>query len=126
MDLVKLFWANPVFGSPFHVWEEKLRRLKRALKAWAKTLKSPSTYRLIAQRNLENHQISQEEQPMDLTNLEKEANLHCIFQVRIPLHHTKYHIFSQVAIHNNTHALLEMHAHTLKMCKHSKSACTLL
>ena len=80
MDLVKLFWANPVFGSPFHVWEEKLRRLKRALKAWAKTLKSPSAFRLEAQRNLENHQFSQEEHPMDLANLEKEANLHRILQ----------------------------------------------
>ena len=61
MDLVELVWADLVYGSPFYVREEKLRRLKRALKAWAKTLKSPSAYKLEAQHNLENHQISQEE-----------------------------------------------------------------
>ena len=34
-------WFPPVTGSPFFVWEEKLRRLKKALKSWAKSIPSP-------------------------------------------------------------------------------------
>ena len=34
-------WNDPIYGSPFYVWEGKLRRLKAELKAWAKKLSSP-------------------------------------------------------------------------------------
>jgi len=40
-DLVLNVWQKLVSGSPFFVWEENLRRLKRALKVWVKTLKYP-------------------------------------------------------------------------------------
>jgi exonuclease III len=39
--LVAKIWNGTVKGSPFFVWEEKLRRLKRVLKSWAKTLPNP-------------------------------------------------------------------------------------
>ena len=42
MDKVKENWRIPVKGSPFFVWEEKLRRVKAALKIWAKTLPNPA------------------------------------------------------------------------------------
>ena len=46
--LVAKIWNGPVSGSPFYVWEEKLRRLKRALKEWAKSLPNPISKRLEA------------------------------------------------------------------------------
>ena len=76
MDLVASSWAVPVSGSPFFFWEEKLRRLKKDLKLWAKSLPSLSAARMEAQVNLENHQLSLEEHPLDLANMEKEATLH--------------------------------------------------
>ena len=74
--MVASSWVVPVSGSPFFVWEEKLRRLKKALKIRAKSLASLSAIRLEAQRNLQNHQLSQEEQTSNLANLEKGATLH--------------------------------------------------
>ena len=41
MGIVVDAWKAPVTGSPFFIWEEKLRRLKISLKYWAKTLNSP-------------------------------------------------------------------------------------
>jgi hypothetical protein len=63
-------------GSPFFVWEEKLRRLKRALKIWAKSLKSPSTQRVEAQQHLEVHQLKMEERIISPHMLETEKYLH--------------------------------------------------
>ena len=48
MDLVQSTWNRLVLGSPFYVWEEKLRRLKLALKRWEKTLKTPLQQRIEA------------------------------------------------------------------------------
>jgi hypothetical protein len=36
LKLVTKVWNGIVRGSTFHMWEEKLRRLKTLLKAWAK------------------------------------------------------------------------------------------
>ena len=44
-DLVSETWQISVTGSPFFIWEEKLRRLKAVLKSWAKLLPSPITKR---------------------------------------------------------------------------------
>ena len=77
MDLVASSWAIHVSSTPFFVWEEKLRRLKKALKLWAKSLPSLVVVRMEAQVNLENHQLSLEEHSPDLANLEKETTLHC-------------------------------------------------
>ena len=48
LDLVSDSWKHPVYGSPFYVWEGKLRRLKNDLKAWAKGLSSPMAERIRA------------------------------------------------------------------------------
>ena len=45
LNLVLNSWKTPVKGSPFFIWEEKLRRLKAVLKSWAKSLPSPSQER---------------------------------------------------------------------------------
>jgi hypothetical protein len=75
-DLVNRVWKIPVTGSPFFVWEEKLRRMKRALKDWAKSLKSPAAQRVEAQQQLEIHQLSMEEGNPNPNSLEKETTLH--------------------------------------------------
>ena len=36
MDVVSTAWNRQIHGSPFCVWEEKLRTLKKELKNWAK------------------------------------------------------------------------------------------
>ena len=53
--LVTKIWNGTVKGSPFFVWEEKLRKLKATLKSWAKTLSSTISDRKEAQRHLEIH-----------------------------------------------------------------------
>jgi hypothetical protein len=58
------------------VWEEKLQRLKRALKIWAKYLKSPSTQRAEAQQHLEENQLKMEERNIGPHMLETEKDLH--------------------------------------------------
>ena len=47
MQTIKDCWSQPVNGSPFYIWEEKLRRTKRVLKRWAKTLPNPATERKV-------------------------------------------------------------------------------
>eukprot|EP00253_Pinus_taeda_P011603 PITA_11603 len=53
-------WNRQVQGSPFFVWEEKLRRLKRGLKVWAKRLKTPTTKRKEMHDSLARHQLTME------------------------------------------------------------------
>ena len=53
--LVAKIWNGTVIGSPIFVWEENLRRLKKNLKSWAKTLPNPILDRQEAQRQLEAH-----------------------------------------------------------------------
>jgi hypothetical protein len=74
LNLVHNTWNEPVSGSPFYVWEEKLRRLKFNLKAWAKKLGSPMDERKRIQKALEIHQSILEESPVtqDLLNHESE------------------------------------------------------
>ena len=45
LDIVNKSWNEPIHGSPFFVWEGKLRRLKADLKSWAKSLISPTDER---------------------------------------------------------------------------------
>ena len=45
LDIVSNSWKDPIYGSPFYVWEGKLRRLKADLKSWAKGLGSPMAER---------------------------------------------------------------------------------
>jgi hypothetical protein len=57
------------------VWEEKIRRLKRALKLWAKNQPSPIVVRLEAQAQLEAHQLEMEQQEITPSIMQQEDNL---------------------------------------------------
>jgi hypothetical protein len=69
-------WNTPVTGSPFFVWEENLRRVKKTLKIWAKEKKSSMQSHLEAQQNLETLQTNMEETTITREIIEKEENLH--------------------------------------------------
>eukprot|EP00253_Pinus_taeda_P032784 PITA_32784 len=72
-EVVSDAWNRPVHGSPFFVWEE--RRLKRALKEWAKSLKTPSAKRKGSLNSLAAHQIAMEHNPVTQSLLQKEIEL---------------------------------------------------
>jgi ribonuclease HI/exonuclease III len=74
-DIVAKVWATPIQGSASHVWEEKLKHLKFALKAWAKSQPSPAAVRLEAQALLEAHQLIMEQKEITPETLEKEDSL---------------------------------------------------
>ena len=74
-DLVSETWQKTVSGSPFFIWEEKLRRLKVALKSWAKTQPSPISEILQAQRALGSHQLLMEEATITPEMLNMEIDL---------------------------------------------------
>ena len=61
LKIVADAWSPPVTGSPFYVWEEKLRRLKKVLKGWAKSIPSPNLKKVQAALALETHQASMED-----------------------------------------------------------------
>jgi hypothetical protein len=62
-------------GSPFFVWEEKLRRVKLALKSWAKTIPSPAEKIKRVQADLEIHQDYMEEAEILSETLKREEEL---------------------------------------------------
>ena len=68
-------WKRPVHGSPFYVWEEKMRGLKRRLKEWARTLKTPSSKRKEALDSLAAHQLTLENFVVSQDLLQKETDL---------------------------------------------------
>ena len=57
MDVVSSAWNRQIQCSPFYVWEEKLRVLKKELKKWAKSLITPTAKRKEAQAALESHHL---------------------------------------------------------------------
>jgi hypothetical protein len=75
LNLVLNSWKTPVKGSPFFIWEEKLRRLKVVLKSWAKSLPSPSQERRKAQDILAQHHAQSEDVEITKEVLDKEAEL---------------------------------------------------
>jgi exonuclease III len=75
LNLVLDSWKTPVKGSPFFIWEEKLRRLKVVLKTWAKSLPSPSKERRQAQDILAQHHAQSEDVEITKEVLDKEAEL---------------------------------------------------
>lgn len=75
MQIVKDSWSQPVNGSPSYIWEEKLRRVKSALKCWAKTLPNAATQRKKLQSELDAHHLLSEEAYVSKENLDKEAQL---------------------------------------------------
>ena len=74
-DLVSETWKKNVSGSPFFIWEEKLRRLKAALKNWTKNQPSPILERKKAQRDLGNHQMLMESATITPELLAEELDL---------------------------------------------------
>ena len=80
LRIVVKSWSLLVTGSPFYVWEEKLRRLKKNLKSWAKAIPSPSDKKSHAALELESHQAAMEDNIVDnidiQTELKIQTNLH--------------------------------------------------
>jgi len=74
MQKVRDCWKEPVKGSPFFVWEEKLRRVKVMLKSWAKTLPNPATEKKF-QSSLKLHHLQLEETEITKEDLDKETQL---------------------------------------------------
>jgi hypothetical protein len=74
MDMVKESWKQPVKGSPFFVWEEKIRRMKAVLKSWAKHLPNPATERKKIQSTLELHHFHSKDAKITKEALDKEAH----------------------------------------------------
>ena len=74
-ELVSKTWQKAVSGSPFFIWEQKLRRLKAALKNWAKIQPSPISERMQAQRELGSHQLLMEDATITQEMLNVEINL---------------------------------------------------
>ena len=74
-EVVSEVWNRQIQGSPFYVWEEKLRALKRRLKEWAKTLKTPATKRKESLENLAALQSSMEDSAVTQSLLQKEVEL---------------------------------------------------
>ena len=76
MGLVAEIWSVLVSGSTFYVWEEKLRRLKKYLKLWAKSISSPTQNKSKALLSLEAHQLAMETFSITKEVIEKELSLH--------------------------------------------------
>ena len=66
-------WSIPVIGSPYFVWERKLKNTKSVLKDWIKqSLQSPSSDRIQALARLEDIQLEMEESEITLAIMVKE------------------------------------------------------
>ena len=62
-------WSLLVTGSPYYIWEEKLRRVKKTLKSWAKTTPPPGLAKSHAASALEIHQSKIEVGNVDVTDI---------------------------------------------------------
>ena len=76
MGQVAESWSVPVSGSSFYVWEENLRRLKKSLKLWAKTIPSPTQNKVKSLISLEDHQLAMEAVLITKEVIEREVSLH--------------------------------------------------
>jgi hypothetical protein len=74
-SLVLRSWNLSVSGSPFFVWEEKLRNLKLNLKLWAKHLGTPMEEKKKIQETLERHQAVMEEVQVTQELLNQESEM---------------------------------------------------
>ena len=75
LKIVADSWSSLVIGSLFFVWEEKLRRLKKALKIWAKSIPSPNYKKTHVALALEIHQAGMEDRTMDYIDIQTEIKL---------------------------------------------------
>lgn len=74
-EVVSESWNRPVQGSPFFVWEEKIRGLKRNLEEWAKRLKTLTAKRKETLNSLAAHQLNMEHSLVSQSLLQKEVEL---------------------------------------------------
>eukprot|EP00253_Pinus_taeda_P024211 PITA_24211 len=75
-EVVSEAWNRKVHeGSPFFVWEEKMRRLKRELKECTKRLKMPIAKRKEMHDSLAGHQLTMENSDVTQILLQKEVEL---------------------------------------------------
>lgn len=79
MQIVKDCWNQLIKGSSFYIWEEKLRRVKGALKRWVKTLSNPATERKSIKASLSSHQKRMENDTITKELLDQEAHLQQCF-----------------------------------------------
>lgn len=75
MQTIKGCWCQSIKGSPFFIWEEKLRRVKGVLKHWAKSLSNPVTERKVIKASLASHQTHMESATVTKELLEQETQL---------------------------------------------------
>jgi exonuclease III len=75
LKIVSSTWTGKVIGSASYVWEEKLRRLKVALKSWARSRPDPTSSRREAQKLLEIHQLELEHKEITQEDVQQEALL---------------------------------------------------
>eukprot|EP00253_Pinus_taeda_P022851 PITA_22851 len=75
MEKTKDCWKEPIKGSMFFVWKEKLRRVKGMLKTWAKTLPNLAAERRKTQSALERQHLHIQTAEVTKEELEKEAKL---------------------------------------------------
>ena len=75
LQMITDTWSPLVTGSPFFVWEEKLRRLKKVLKNWAKSIPSPNSKKAHATHALEIHQASMKDRTMVISDIQIETKL---------------------------------------------------
>eukprot|EP00253_Pinus_taeda_P018086 PITA_18086 len=85
IETVQEAWRMEVNGSPSFVWEQKLKNVKTALKAWIKnSMQSPNRQRKEAVTQLEGIQFDMEDTAPSITELAKEKsaqkNVYCSFR----------------------------------------------
>ena len=71
LGIVADAWSVPVTGSSFFVWEEKLRRVKKVLKSWEKSIDTPNQKKVQVALKLESHQIDIESKQIVEEDLKK-------------------------------------------------------
>lgn len=76
MDTVTLTWSQPFEGSPYFIWEQKLKNTKFALKSWAKkkSLSTPMSTRQKVVQTLAEIQLGMEGTEITKSQLLLEQN----------------------------------------------------
>jgi hypothetical protein len=75
--LISNTWGQWIKGSPTHIWEQKLKITKLAIKQWEKNLSCPLHLKVLEkQKQLEEIQIEIEISEVHPTNLKREKEAH--------------------------------------------------
>eukprot|EP00253_Pinus_taeda_P008465 PITA_08465 len=97
LETVQAAWRMEVYGSPSFVWEQKLKNVKTALKAWIKkSMQPPNRQRKEAVTQLEGIQFDMEDTDPSVTEFAKEKsaqkNVYCSFRKEEEAHLLRNHI----------------------------------